>query len=906
MDEVMNTVDRKPNPRSKWPTVARLLTMVTVVLMAWVVIDLRRLNPSPFMLFLVPMLLASLIFSIVMAAHWREWRALPLSLVFALLAGHEFIEAYVQAGVLPAAGGWVVASRLLMWASVPVTFGAIAGLWRIFENQALFKRAQRDVLEHEARYRHLIENASDAFYTADAIGRLTLVNASAARLFGWRAGDLINMSFYDFVDEDTRRTMREGLDTLRTRDIRAFYHEFPIVRRDGTQRWVGQNLQVLLEGRQIRGFQAVLRDITDRREAQEALRRSESRLRTLFETMSEGVIQARLDGLIEFVNPAAERILGYSAAELQHRHYADPMWEFLRADGQPMPVEEWVGFRAHKSKQPVGPIVTGVRHKTGSIVWLSATAVPLPDKGYQAGGVAITFADISKSKVAEENLRIIEFALDSAMEHVFLATDEGRLVYANKSALRALEYTTEAITSKTIFDIAPEVTGDDWNETWRRAKAGDWPTFESRFVTMTGRTYPALTSASHLRFNRREYLFAFAHDLSREVELATQLRHAQKMEAIGVLAGGIAHDFNNILGGVLGYADLALQDTPPGSPVRLFLQEIVAGSNRAADLVRQILTFSRRTEQKQQPLRPAPVIKEALKLLKGTLPATIEIRQQLDAGCGPIMADPGQIHQVLMNLCTNAYHAMKDSGGVLTVDLREVAVGNEWTSAEFILAPGRYAQLSVADTGCGMDAETLRRIFEPFFSTKKQGEGTGLGLASVHGIVKSHKGGVRVESVLGKGTRFDILFPLYRTKEEAPQADAEAGAPLGGLETVLFVDDEAPIALSTREALRRLGYTVETAASGPDALALFEAAPRRFDLVITDQTMPQMTGFELARRLMQVRPDARIILCTGFTETVTRDDIRNAGIQELVPKPFTLHSLTRAMRAVMASPVAIV
>jgi PAS domain S-box-containing protein len=564
-----------------------------------------------------------------------------------------------------------------------------------------------------------------------------------------------------------------------------------------------------------------------------------------------------------------------------------------------MPIEEWVGFRAHKEKRSTARAVTGVRRGDGTVVWLSAGAEPIVDTEGRMGGVVVTFADISKSKSTEENLQIIEFALDSALEHVFLATREGRLLYANKSALKALGYAADEITGLTLFAVAPDVTPEDWAETWRRASAGEWPTFESHFLTKGGRTYPVTTSASHVEFNGREYLFAFTHDISREAELATQLRHAQKMEAIGTLAGGIAHDFNNILGGVLGYADLALQDTPEASPVRPFLQEIVVGSHRAADLVRQILTFSRRTEQKQQPFRMAPVVKEALKLLRGTLPATIEFSETIDAECGPIMGDPGQIHQVLMNLCTNAWHAMREAGGMLTVELREVDIGAEWTSAEFSLGPGRYAQLSVTDTGCGMDAATQRRIFEPFFTTKKQGEGTGLGLATVHGIAKSHKGGIRVTSAPGKGTRFDVLFPLCQLKVDLAAVRAEDGARPGGSETVLLVDDEVAIVVSAGEGLRRLGYTVETAANGPAALALFAAAPRRFDLVITDQTMPQMTGFELARRVLRLRSDTRIILCTGLAETVSREDARGVGIRDLVPKPFEMRDLAQAVRKVL-------
>lgn len=884
------------------PRLVRVLPVATAPLLVAVGIELWRLHAGIFLIFTIPLLLASLGMSFVMAVHWREWRALPLSLVFALLAACGWIRVLIISGGAPKGGGLDLLGDVMLLLSVPVALGAMVGLWRIFENQALFQRGQNELIEYEARYRHLIENAIDAFYAADANGKLTLVNAAAARLFGRRVSDLDNMSFFDLVDEATACTVRDALEMMRVKDVKVFYHEFPISRRDGTQRWVEQNLQPLRNGREICGFQSVLRDVTERHEAQEALQQSEARLRTLFEALSEGVLQTRADGRIVFCNPAAERILGLAARDIEARHYADPAWELVRPDGLPMPMEEWVAFRAHREKRSVQGTVTGVRRGDGGIVWLSAGAEPILGKDGAVDGVVVTFADITKSKAAEENLQIIEFALDSAREQVFLATREGRLVYANKSTMDALGYGAEELLALTIFEIAPDVSPDDWAETWRQARDGAWPTFEAPFAARGGRTYPASTSASYVEFNGREYLFAFSRDLSREAELATQLRHAQKMEAIGTLAGGIAHDFNNILSGILGYSDLALQDTPAGSPVRPFLLEIIAGGSRAADLVRQILTFSRRGEQKHQPLMIAPVVKEAVKLLRGSLPATIAIHESIEVDCGPVMGDPGQIHQVMMNLCTNAYHAMRDKGGTLTVGLREIEAAAEWTSAEFCLKPGRYAELSVSDTGYGMDAATRQRIFEPFFTTKKQGEGTGLGLSTVHGIVKSHKGGIRVQSELGKGTRFEILLPLCPRVMVVSGAEVPDAPLPRGRETVLLVDDEPAIISSMSEALMRLGYSVETASNGREGLARFEATPERFDLVVSDHTMPQLTGFELLRRILRARPEQRVILCTGFDEILTREMVLGEGIAELLTKPYTICALACLVRRILDAP----
>ena len=885
--------------RMELPGPVRTMSYVAAPLVVAGGIAAWSIHAGWFLFFIILLLLACLAMSAIMAFYWREWRALPLSLVFALLAGTAWISALIHAGSAPRDGGLALLGEILLLASVPVAFGALAGLWRIFENQARFQRGQRDLIEYEARYRHLIESATDAFYAADTNGRFTLVNESAARLFGRRVTDLITLSLFDVVDDETARKVREALEVMSVKDIRSSYHEFEIIRRDKSRRWVGQNLQLLRVGREIRGFQSVLRDITDRRVAEEALQQSEARLRTLFDTLSEGVLQTRADGYIVFCNPAAERILGVNASVITSRHCADPAWVFAKPGGVPMPVEEWVAFRVHRENRSIPRTVAGVRAGDGSMVWLSAGAEPIQGNDGSLQGAVVTFADITKSKVTEENLQIIEFALDSAREHVFLATREGRLVYANKSAMAALGVEPAEILGLTIFDIATEITPNDWAETWQQARNGAWPTFESRFVARGGRTYPASTSASHVEFNGTEYLFAFSRDLSWETELATQLRHAQKLEAIGTLAGAIAHDFNNILSGVLGYAELALRDTPAESRIHPFLEEIMAGGNRAADLVRQILTFSRRGEHRQQPLLMAPVVKEALKLLRGSLPATIAIHESIDPGCGPVMGDPGQIHQVMMNLCTNAYHAMRDCGGTIAVSLREVEAGTEWTCGEFCLKPGRYVELSVSDTGCGMDAETRQRIFDPFFTTKKPGEGTGLGLSTVHGIVKSCKGGIRVQSEPGKGTRFDILLPLCQRATELACQEAPGTPSPGGQETVLLVDDESAITGSMGEGLRGLGYTVETAANGRAALARFETGPERFDLVISDHTMPELTGFEMARRMLRLRPSQKIILCTGFEEGLSREMVLGSGVADFLPKPYTVSSLARLVRAVL-------
>ncbi len=378
-----------------------------------------------------------------------------------------------------------------------------------------------------------------------------------------------------------------------------------------------------------------------------------------------------------------------------------------------------------------------------------------------------------------------------------------------------------------------------------------------------------------------------------------QLHQAQKMEAVGTLAGGIAHDFNNILAAILGYAELANFDIAEDSRTKYNLQQSIKATHRARDLVQQILAFSRQARQERKPLDIKPLIKEGLKFLRASLPATIEIRQNMEEDPGTIEADPTQVYQVLMNLCTNAAHAMDEKGGVLEVSLGKADMDGEASAAPAGMEPGPYLRLRVSDTGHGMPPEILKRIFDPYFTTKEVGKGTGLGLAVVHGIVKSYGGGITVSSEMGKGSTFDIYFPRVQAMGRASEAERAEPLPFGGHERVLFVDDEKAIVEIGHSMLKYLGYEVEVRTSSIEALELFRAQADRFDLVITDMTMPNMTGDKLAQELLRIRPGIPIILCTGFSEYLTEEKAKALGVRELLMKPLAIRDLAQAVRRVL-------
>jgi PAS domain S-box-containing protein len=393
-----------------------------------------------------------------------------------------------------------------------------------------------------------------------------------------------------------------------------------------------------------------------------------------------------------------------------------------------------------------------------------------------------------------------------------------------------------------------------------------------------------------------------AHDITKRIFAEKQLAKAheslqqsQKLEAIGTLAGGIAHDFNNILTPIIGYTEISQLGLPEGSKDWQNLQEVLNAANQAKELVKQILTFSRRTETEKKPVLLQELVKDALKLLRASIPATIEIREAVDPNCDAISANPTQMHQILMNLCTNAYYAMRDKGGILVISLAEIDITPDNYIANLDLQTGKYLRLEVSDTGTGISKDKLERIFEPYFTTKPKDEGTGLGLSVVHGIVTSHGGHITVYSEPGQGSTFQIFLPVIvkqRTRDESRLLEEVSG----GHERILLVDDDEKIGCLEKEQLESLGYQVTVLTSGVEAAETFRKAPQNIDLVVTDMTMPNITGAELSQELLKIKPDIPIILCTGFSELIDKDKATVLGIQEYLMKPVGRNDLARAVR----------
>ena len=495
--------------------------------------------------------------------------------------------------------------------------------------------------------------------------------------------------------------------------------------------------------------------------------------------------------------------------------------------------------------------------------------------------------------------------VDQAVDAFFLLDHDGRIVDVNQRACDSLGYTREELLSLTFRDIdGNDESAVTEEKPWAHLQLFVTVTNESMHRRKDGTTFPVEMRLGLVDIGGGLFVMGSTRDISerREAEaerrkLESRLLQSQKMEAVGVLAGGIAHDFNNILTAIIGYVELAKMKLDRDNPAYNSLEQVLKAGMRASDLVKQILTFSRQTIQDKTPVKVQLVIKEALKLLRASIPTSIEIKQNIDSDCGSVLANPTQIHQILMNLCTNAYHAMRTSGGVLGVSLEPLEITGNDVNKLLDLSPGRYVRLTVSDTGHGMDKDVLERIFEPYFTTKSLGEGTGMGLSVVHGIVKSYQGHISVYSEPGIGTIFNVYLPMIDDAPACVTADRKALE--RGSERLLIVDDEEQIVVMEKEMFTQIGYAVTACLTPEQALETFRKSPDAFDLVITDMTMPKMTGDKLALELLRTRPDIPIILCTGFSERINEEAAKAIGIREYVMKPIVLTEFSETIRKVL-------
>jgi PAS domain S-box-containing protein len=634
-------------------------------------------------------------------------------------------------------------------------------------------------------------------------------------------------------------------------------------------------------------------EVRERKQVEKSLRSSESRLNVAFRANPAAVsIDTLAEGRYLEVNDSFCRLTGYAREEVVGKTVYE-----LKTWSRPGDRDQMV--RKLLSDGAVQEYETLYRTKEGQnrVVSLSAEVIELDSQPH----VLIISTDITERKAAQaEHDRLIT-AIEQVAESIIITDAKGTIRYVNPALEAKSGYTRKEVLGKHISLLrSPEndkkvfmdaTTALNEGRAWKghminKKKSRERYEVETTISPVKGQTSRVLN-----------YVIV-ERDVTNEVRLERQLRQAQKMEAIGTLAGGIAHDFNNILGAMLGYTHLAKEQLPVGGAVSKDLDEVIKAGERAKEVINQVLTFSRKADQERRPVEVHLVFKEALNLLRASIPTTIEMKKEIESA-GWVMADPTQMHQVLMNLCTNAYQSIEGGHGALSVTLQSTELDLETAqSVHAEMRPGPYVKLSVSDTGSGIPPEIVDRIFEPYFTTKDQGKGTGLGLATVHGIINSHGGRIKVISEQGQGTTIDVYLPKC-----GPPADkAEKGEQKTASETVhriLVVDDEIQLANIAKRILESQGYEVTVCNGSHQALDVFKSDPERFSLVITDYTMPVMTGLELGQEMLKINAALPVIMCTGYSEALSADSVKEAGLKDFLIKPISPDALTESVRKIL-------
>ncbi|MDA8140060.1 MAG: PAS domain S-box protein [Desulfobacteraceae bacterium] len=631
-------------------------------------------------------------------------------------------------------------------------------------------------------------------------------------------------------------------------------------------------------------------DINERKQAEVALRESEERFKALFANVPAPYQALDEDGDIIDVNPAWLQALGYQREEVIGKNFTDLLPESWHDHFK-------TGYPIFKALGDVTGAEFEIRKKDGTTILATFTGKVNRDTEGRFLQSHYIFQDITAQRLADNDLRRLAEAVRQASDGVVITKLDGAIVYANPAFEQMCGYPLKEIIGQTPrFLKSGRQEASFYDELWKTITSGR--RWSGRMVNRRkdGRFYTADSSITPVTDSKGRLVhFAWlSRDITEAIKNEERLRRSQKIEAIGTLAGGIAHDFNNILFPLMGFAEMIKEDLPVDSPLQEKVDEILFAAVRSRELVQQILAFSRKGESKARPMRIQSIVREAIKLMRSAIPATIAVEQNISTGCGAVIADPTQIHQIIINLATNAYQAMEETGGKLKITLEEIEV----IKAEDYFPgskPGRYAHLRVSDTGVGMTQEILEKAFDPYFTTKEEGRGTGLGLSVVRGIVQQAGGEIQMESTPAKGTSCHVFLPIADTPMALEPANEKEPMP-GGTERILLVDDEEAIVRMMGSVLTRLGYRITACTSSTEALEKISADAARFDLLLTDMFMPGLTGIKLAREAKRIMPRMPVIICTGFSDKLEAAGCKALGMDGYIMKPVTSREIAKIVR----------
>ncbi|MFA6244037.1 MAG: PAS domain S-box protein [Candidatus Hydrogenedentales bacterium] len=750
-------------------------------------------------------------------------------------------------------------------------------------------RMQKRLAESEHKYRALFETSNDPILVLDGI-RIADCNPSAVRVLGISLEQLLAQSLLDFtpaiLPDGTSAAERIAACIGRALRGHAEQFEWRYVRADGTPIDFHVALSLFSAGERPQ-IQAVMRDISALKNAQAALRESEDRFRSVFEHSPVGMATVTLDGVYLKANAALCAMVGMSESEIVGKD--------LRDFTDPADWEEHLGMLRQLVAGEIEIAVYQKRYirSDGQRIWASVHASLVRDHNGNPAYIVAQAEDITERREAESERARLVAAIDAAAEAVVITDTKGVILYAKPAFERITGHRIQDVVGSNPRVLKSGRHNDAFYETMWSTIVSD-KVWSGRMVNRRkdGSLYTEEMTISPVKdaSGHTSNFVAVKRDVTEELRMEESLRQSQKMQAIGTLAGGIAHDFNNILAAILGYAELLAPVVKGHAQAKEDVSHIRASALRARDLVQQILTFSRQKERERHAVRVDIVVADAVRLLRSTISKSIQIVADIEPSHCTVMADEAEIHQIIVNLCTNAYHAMGESEGTLGISLCVVHVDNALTAEIPELSPGPHLKLSVSDTGCGMDETTKERIWEPFFTTKEQGKGTGLGLATVHGIVKALGGAVTLDSAPNRGSTFAVYLPCL-VEPALPDGKRQVQT-LEGNERILVVDDEQHVASVVGRMLGGLGYQVtEMILSGREV----------FDLLVTDQQMPGLTGKELAGRLRAARNNLPIVIMTGFSETITPESAAEMGVSGFLYKPLDSEELAAAVREALDS-----
>ncbi|MEH0019506.1 MAG: ABC transporter substrate-binding protein [Desulfobacter sp.] len=742
-------------------------------------------------------------------------------------------------------------------------------LWN-FRLRRTVRKITDKIQESEENLRVTLNSIGDGVIATDLSGNITRMNPVAEHLTGWRLEDALGQSLstvFHIIHSKTRVPAPDPVDMILSRGrVTGLATHTALLSKDGAEYQISDSGAPIRDslGNTI-GVVLVFQDMTDEYQSLEKIKTNEQKFRNYIAAAPHGIFVMGSAGTLLEVNPSLCHTSGYPEQALLGKDLA-----FILAGEDRERITELV-LKAMEQGTAHGE----ARILTGDGLE-KACEVDLVRIG--SSGLLGFVRDISRRMAAETHAANLERFPSENPNPVLRISPEGILLYANKGSEKLLEH----------WGLGP---GDRLPSGWHE-RIPD--ILKSKRLTQIEEEYAGRwVSLVATPVPEMNYVNIYGMDITALKEAEKHLQQALKMEAVGTISGGIAHDFNNILGIIIGNIELAMDELPLWNRARRNLEEIRTASLRARDVVRQLLSFSRKTEHLKKPLNLQPLIRESVKLLRSSTPASIDIRTDLCRQPMTIEADSTQIHQVLINLCTNAAHAMDENGGVLTIRLAEISLDHTIIKQYQEIQPGRYARLAITDTGHGIDPALRPKIFDPYFTTKDVGKGTGMGLAVVLGIVKSHYGDISVYSEPGRGTTFNVLLPLI-DKKESPQPRGDREIPCGQ-GRILFVDDEPSMVKMGSIILGRLGYRVVTETDPLAALEKVKSGPDLFDLVITDMTMPTLTGDRLAREIIRIKPGLPIILCSGFSTKIDRERAREIGIFKYIEKPLNKGELARAV-----------